>query len=66
MHSLEEAAAALEQDCSGNVHDFHIDDGWRPVGGVTLAANGNLYGTAAEGGTGSCFRGCGVVWQITP
>ena len=26
MHSLEEAAAALEQDCSGNVHDFHIDE----------------------------------------
>ena len=49
-----------------DLHDFHIDDGWRPVGGVTLAPNGNLYGTAAEGGTGSCFRGCGLVWEITP
>jgi uncharacterized repeat protein (TIGR03803 family) len=49
-----------------DLHDFHIDDGWRPVGGVTLAPNGNLYGTAAQGGTGSCFNGCGVVWEITP
>ena len=49
-----------------DLHDFHIDDGWRPVGGVTLGANGILYGTAAQGGTGSCFNGCGVVWQITP
>lgn len=49
-----------------DLHDFHIDDGWRPAGGVTLAADGNLYGTAAQGGTGSCFNGCGVVWQITP
>lgn len=49
-----------------DLHDFHINDGWRPVGGVTLAADGTLYGTAAEGGTGSCFNGCGVVWQITP
>jgi uncharacterized repeat protein (TIGR03803 family) len=49
-----------------DMHDFHIDDGWRPAGGVTLAPNGNLYGTATEGGTGSCFNGCGVVWEITP
>ena len=49
-----------------DLHDFHIDDGWVPVGGVTLGPNGTLYGTAAQGGTGSCFDGCGVVWQITP
>jgi uncharacterized repeat protein (TIGR03803 family) len=49
-----------------DLHDFHIDDGWRPVGGVTLAGDGTLYGTTAEGGTGSCFNGCGVAWQITP
>jgi uncharacterized repeat protein (TIGR03803 family) len=49
-----------------DLHDFHIDDGWGPVGGVTIDANGTLYGTTGEGGTGSCFDGCGVVWQITP
>jgi uncharacterized repeat protein (TIGR03803 family) len=49
-----------------DLHDFHIDDGWQPIGGVTIDPNGNLYGTTGYGGTGSCFDGCGVVWQITP
>ena len=47
-----------------DLHDFHIDDGWRPVGGVVLDANGNIYGTTAQGGTGSCFNGCGVAYEI--
>jgi len=42
------------------------DDGGRPVGGVTLDANGNLYGTTYFGGTGPCDGGCGVIWEITP
>ena len=34
---------------------------------VVLDANGNLYGTAGDGGTGDCGGyGCGVVWEITP
>ncbi len=49
-----------------DLHDFHIDDGWGPVGGVTIDTNGTLYGTTGEGGTGTCFDGCGVVWQIAP
>jgi uncharacterized repeat protein (TIGR03803 family) len=33
---------------------------------VVFDANGNLYGTAAGGGTGCSGNGCGVVWEITP
>ena len=33
-----------------------------PVGAVTFDANGNMYGTTEEGGTG----GYGTVWEITP
>jgi len=43
-------------------------DGGIVRGGVTLDANGNLYGTASEGGNRSDCNGigCGVVWEITP
>jgi uncharacterized repeat protein (TIGR03803 family) len=37
-------------------------DGEYPSGSVTLDANGNIYGTALEGGT----FGYGTVWQIAP
>jgi hypothetical protein len=36
---------------------------------VLFDGNGNLFGTAAEGGdTSRCLSpfGCGVVWEITP
>jgi uncharacterized repeat protein (TIGR03803 family) len=46
-----------------SLHDFTGgDDGGTPEGGVTLDANGNLYGTANIGGAYSF----GVVWEITP
>jgi uncharacterized repeat protein (TIGR03803 family) len=38
------------------------DDGDCPVGGMALDANGNIYGTAASGGS----HGYGVVFEITP
>lgn len=42
-------------------------DGANPVGTMALDANGNLYGTTQNGGTGgSCENGCGVAWEITP
>jgi uncharacterized repeat protein (TIGR03803 family) len=45
------------------LHDFSGGaDGLYPVAGVTLDANGNLYGTAGGGGA----YGYGVVWEITP
>src|SRR5207249_6604580 len=40
-------------------------DGSEPYKGVTLDAQGNLYGTAVAGGSGSCEGGCGVVYKLT-
>jgi uncharacterized repeat protein (TIGR03803 family) len=41
-------------------------DGGEPYKGVTLDAQGNLYGTAVTGGTGLvCEGGCGVVYKLT-
>lgn len=41
-------------------------DGSEPYGGVTLDAQGNLYGTTVTGGTGGpCEGGCGVAYQLT-
>ncbi len=45
-----------------DLHDFSFDTAWFPEGGVTLDANGNLFGTANQGGV----YGWGVVWEITP
>jgi uncharacterized repeat protein (TIGR03803 family) len=41
-------------------------DGAQPYNGVTLDAQGNLYGTAVTGGTGmACEGGCGVVYKLS-
>ena len=41
-------------------------DGGQPYNGVTLDAQGNVYGTAVTGGSGqSCEGGCGVVFKLT-
>ncbi len=45
-----------------DLHDFSFNTEWFPYGGVTFDANGNLYGTASDGGA----YGLGVVWEITP
>ena len=47
-----------------DLHDFSVigNGGTSPIGGVTLDASGNLYGTTSEGGT----NGAGLVWEITP
>jgi hypothetical protein len=48
-----------------NLHSFSGgSDGASPLGTPVLDANGNLYGTAAQG-AGTCHgNGCGVVWEI--
>lgn len=45
-----------------------IPDGYEPLGAPVLDSNGNLYGTASEGGVNACdFEiQCGTVWEITP
>ena len=56
------------------LHDFQghaHHDGGAPVGGVILDASGNVYGTTAYGGTGSCVLlgtavGCGTVYELSP
>jgi uncharacterized repeat protein (TIGR03803 family) len=52
-----------------SLHDFlGNSDGNQPFGNVILDNNGNIFGTASQGGsTGECEQfGCGVVWEITP
>jgi uncharacterized repeat protein (TIGR03803 family) len=45
-------------------------DGGEPTSGVIFDANGNLYGTASEGGLKACGVGsqyyCGTVFELTP
>jgi len=53
------------------LHSFDSTDGTQLVGGLVQAADGNLYGTAAFGGTspvcaGLYNGGCGTVFQLTP
>src|ERR1041385_316280 len=40
-------------------------DGGEPYKGVTVDVQGNLYGTAVTGGSGSCEGGCGVAYKLT-
>jgi uncharacterized repeat protein (TIGR03803 family) len=50
-----------------SLHDFtNGSDGAAPESRLIFDANGNLYGTASQGGTGCSPLGCGVVFQITP
>jgi len=50
-----------------DLHDFTGgSDGAIPISNVVIDAQGNLYGTTSEGGSGPCSHGCGVVWEITP
>lgn len=44
------------------LHRFNKAQGSTPLGGVLLASNGTLYGTAFGGGTGKS----GVLYKITP
>jgi uncharacterized repeat protein (TIGR03803 family) len=48
-----------------------FNDGENPDGGLVIDAAGNLYGTAAYGGTGDCVLlgikgGCGTVYEMSP
>jgi uncharacterized repeat protein (TIGR03803 family) len=52
------------------LHNFTPDpDGAEPSGSLVFDAQGNLYGTTTEGGTGRCSGtpgGCGTVFEVSP
>jgi hypothetical protein len=41
-------------------------DGASPRAGLSMDANGNLYGTTYNGGGGGCVDGCGTVFKLAP
>ncbi len=47
------------------LHSFDYSDGDYPVGELVQSFGGNLYGTAANGGTGCSGSGCGTIFRIT-
>lgn len=49
------------------LHSFNDVDGWQPTAGLTMDADGNLYGTTDFGGSSSaCDSGCGAVFEVSP
>ena len=49
------------------LHHFSPSEGYWPLGSLALnPTNGRIFGTALDGGTGSCDSslGCGTVWRI--
>lgn len=51
------------------VHRFEGADGGGPIGKLVQAADGNLYGVTATGGTTSCGDlpyGCGTIFKLSP
>ena len=42
------------------------ETGNTPTGGVVFDKKGNIYGTAAQGGSPNCNGGCGVIYQLAP
>jgi uncharacterized repeat protein (TIGR03803 family) len=67
-----DCGTVFKLDASGNftvVYNFSGGaDGDAPYAGLVMDAAGNLFGTAAYGGTvnSNCPAGCGVVFKITP
>ena len=49
------------------IHNFASNglDGINPQADLTIDRAGNLFGTTASGGTGSCFGGCGTVFELS-
>ena len=41
-------------------------DGGYPLSGLILDSQGNIYGSASEGGSKACDGGCGTVFELSP
>lgn len=62
MAPLAQAAATVEV-----VAEFNGGNGATPVSGLMKTKDGQLFGTAAEGGKlTNCVTGCGTVYRFTP
>jgi len=49
------------------LYSFTADSGFHPSAGLSLGANGALYGVTGQGGTSTaCYQGCGTVFQLVP
>ncbi|HYM77935.1 MAG TPA: choice-of-anchor tandem repeat GloVer-containing protein [Candidatus Dormibacteraeota bacterium] len=49
------------------LYNFNFGDGAYPEAGLIQANDGNYYGITTWGGSGgTCFDGCGTVFEITP
>lgn len=60
------AASAVQAQTFTLLHTFTGGpDGGSPIAGLTEDSAGNLYGTAAGGGSGNClFHACGTVYKV--
>ena len=47
------------------IYSFAAQTGHIPMSGVTFDSAGNLYGTAAYGGSQNCGNGCGTVYKLS-
>lgn len=50
-----------------DLHDFPTTgvDGSSPEASLAMDGSGDLFGTTASGGTGACFGGCGIVFELS-
>jgi uncharacterized repeat protein (TIGR03803 family) len=47
------------------LHNFDSNDGSLITAGLVQGADGDLYGTATEGGSSNCQYGCGSIYKIS-
>jgi uncharacterized repeat protein (TIGR03803 family) len=59
-------ALSLSAQTFTTLHSFDSSDGAAILAGLVQATDGNLYGTAYEGGANCAPDGCGTIFKITP
>jgi hypothetical protein len=67
IFELTPPATAGKQWTATVLHTFGSDGDYAPSGGLTLDADGNLYGTTIYGGAyGACCQSGGTVFELSP